>query len=136
MSGKKNADLGRLLGHRQASILEYLWSHGPQSVSELHRGLGDREELAYTTVFTELTRMLQKRLVRKSNSGDSHLSVRYTAAVTREQLVAAVVSQTLGTLIAAHGRAAVHGFVAAIAADPGALDELRSLLRGTNPQKR
>ena len=135
MSGRQSADLGRVLGHRQASILEYLWSHGPQSVSELHRGLGECEELAYTTVFTELTRMVEKRLVRKSNSGDSHLSVRYAAAITREQLVAAVVSETLGSLIAAHGRAAVHGFVDALAADPGALDELRSLLRGKNPKK-
>ena len=83
MSPRKKANLGRALGSRQASILEYLWAHGPQSVSELHRGLSAREDLAYTTVFTELSRMLKKGLVAKGNEGGSHLDMRYRAAVTR-----------------------------------------------------
>ena len=128
MRARKRADLGKTLGTRQASILEYLWAHGPQSVSELHRGLSRREELAYTTVFTELSRMLKKGLVGKSSEGGSHLDMRYRAALTREGVVSAIVAQTLGGLISAHGPAALHGFVDAVAADEGALDELRRLL--------
>jgi BlaI family transcriptional regulator, penicillinase repressor len=135
MSPRKKADLGKALGSRQASILEYLWAHGPQSVSELHRGLSAREDLAYTTVFTELSRMLTKRLVAKSNDGGSHLDMRYRAAMTREDVVSSIVAQTLGGLISAHGPAAVHGFVDAIADDQGALDELRRLL-ARSPKKR
>jgi BlaI family transcriptional regulator, penicillinase repressor len=126
--GAKKPDLGKVLGSRQASILEYLWQHGPQSVVDLHRGLARREELAYTTVFTELTRMLGKRLVAKSSDGGTHLDMRYRAAITREDLVASVVSDTLGTLIAAHGPAAVHGFINAVAHDRAALEELRRAL--------
>jgi BlaI family transcriptional regulator, penicillinase repressor len=136
MSPRKKANLGRALGSRQASILEYLWAHGPQSVSELHRGLSAREELAYTTVFTELSRMLKKGLVAKGNEGGSHLDMRYRAAVSRDGVVSAVVAQTLGSLISAHGPAAIHGFVDAVASDPGALDELRRLLADRSRKKR
>jgi predicted transcriptional regulator len=136
MSPRKKADLGKALGTRQASILEYLWSHGPQSVSELHRGLCEREDLAYTTVFTELSRMLKKGLVAKGNEGGSHLDMRYRAAVTREGVVSSIVAQTLGRLISAHGPAAVHGFVDALGEDEGALAELRRLLDDRSRKRR
>jgi predicted transcriptional regulator len=135
VSPRKKADLGKALGTRQASILEYLWAHGPQSVSELHRGLSEREDLAYTTVFTELSRMLKKGLVAKGNEGGSHLDMRYRAALSREGVVSSVVAQTLGGLISAHGAAAVHGFVDAVAHDPPALEELRRLLDARSRKK-
>lgn len=136
MSSRKKADLGKALGSRQASILEYLWAHGPQSVSDLHRGLCEREDLAYTTVFTELSRMLKKGLVAKGSEGGSHLDMRYRAALSREGVVSSVVAKTLGGLISAHGPAAVHGFVDAVAHDPSALDELRRLLDARSRKKR
>src|ERR1700736_544306 len=135
MSPRKKADLGKVLGSRQASILEYLWAHGPCSVSELHRGLSEREDLAYTTVFTELSRMLKKGLVAKGNEGGSHLDMRYLADVMREGVVAGIVAQTLGGLISAHGPAAIHGFVDAVANDPSALEELRRLLYARSRKK-
>jgi predicted transcriptional regulator len=135
VSPRKKADLGKALGSRQASILEYLWVHGPQSVSDLHRGLSEREELAYTTVFTELSRMLKKGLLAKGNDGGSHLDIRYRAAVTREDVVSTIVARTLGGLISAHGPAAVHGFVDAVAQDEDALAELRRLLTDRSHKK-
>jgi predicted transcriptional regulator len=75
MTPKRKADLGKVLGSRQASILEYLWLEGPQSVSQLHRALADVDGVAYTTVFTELSRMLKKGLVAKSSGGGSHLDM-------------------------------------------------------------
>jgi len=60
VTAPKKANFEKALGKRQASILELLWSRGPQSVADLHRGLCEREDLAYTTVFTELSRMLKK----------------------------------------------------------------------------
>lgn len=128
MSAQK-AGLGDVLGSRQASILEYLWKAGPLSVTAVHKGLSSKEKVAYTTIFTELNRMLSKGLVEKIGTGGSHLDVRYGPAVTREEVVSAAVSQTLGSLISAHGSAAVHGFVDAVSYDPEALDELRRLLR-------
>jgi predicted transcriptional regulator len=135
VSPRKKADLGKVLGSRQASILEYLWAHGPLSVSDLHRGLSEHEDLAYTTVFTELSRMLKKGLVAKGNEGGSHLDMRYRAAVTRDGVVSSIVARTLGGLISAHGPAAVHGFVDAVANDAGALDELRRRLDDRSRKK-
>jgi predicted transcriptional regulator len=117
-------------------ILEYLWANGPQSVSTLHQALSEADGVAYTTVFTELSRMLKKGLVAKGNEGGSHLDMRYRAAVTRESVVSSVVSQTLGGLIAAHGPAAIHGFVDAVADDPEALAELRRVLGSRARKKR
>jgi predicted transcriptional regulator len=105
-------------------------------VSELHRGLSQRDDIAYTTVFTELSRMLKKGLVAKGNEGGSHLDMRYRAGLTREGVVSSIVAQTLGGLISAHGPAAVHGFVDAVANDPGALGELRRLLDQRSRKKR
>src|ERR1700730_6665999 len=136
MSPRKKADLGKALGTRQASILEYLWSHGPQSVSELHSALCERDGLSYTTEFTDLSRMLKKGLVAKGNEGGSHLDMRYRAEVTREGVVSNIVAQTLGRLISAHGPAAIHGFVDAVAEDEGALAELRRLLDDRPRKKR
>ena len=79
--------------------------------------------------------MLKQGLVAKGNEGGSHLGVRYRAAVTREALVSSVVARTLGGLIAAHGPAAMHGFVDALADDDAALAELRRLL-DEHPRKR
>jgi predicted transcriptional regulator len=80
--------------------------------------------------------MLKKGLVAKSNEGRSHLDTRYRAAVTRESAVSSVVAQTLGSLISAHGPAAVHGFVDAVADDPSALAELRRALESRAPKRR
>ncbi len=117
-------------------ILEYFWAHGPQSVSTLHHGMCEVSDVAYTTIFTELSRMLKKGLVSKGNDGGSHLDMRYHAAVTREAVVSAVVAQTLGGLIAAHGPAAIHGFVDAVADDPEALAELQRVLGSRARRKR
>jgi len=42
--------------------------------------------------------------------------------------VTSIVAQTLRGLISAHGAAALHGFVDAVAHDARALDDLRALL--------
>ena len=136
MSAPRKADLGAVLGTRQASILEYLWKHGPQSVVHLHRGIALVEDVAYTTIFTELSRMLKKGLVSKSTEGGSHFDTRYRAAVTREGVVSAVVARTLGALIDAHGPAAIHGFVDAVSGDADALAELRRALEARPRKKR
>ncbi len=72
--------------------------------------------------------MLKKGLVAKGNEGGSHLDMRYRALLSREGVVSSIVAQTLGGLISAHGPAAVHGFVDAVAHDASALQELRRLL--------
>ena len=127
MSPRKKADLGKALGVRQASILSICGRMGRSRWSTCIA--------AYRSATMWRTRPCSpnsagcsRGLVAKSNDGGSHLDMRYRASITREGVVSTIVAQTLGGLISAHGPAAVHGFVDAVANDPGALDELRRLL--------
>ena len=96
------------------------------ALATLHRALARRGEVAYTTVATELTRLQRKGLVRKAGT---YLETRYAAALSREAFVERFVGDVLSGLVGAHGRAAIHGFVDAIAGDDDALDETLRLLQ-------
>jgi predicted transcriptional regulator len=120
------------LGSREAAIMEYLWKHGAQAPGDLHRALSAKEPLAYSTVYTELSRLAKKGIVRKKGR---HLEATYAAAVSREQFVTSLVSQVIGGLIDAHGAAAIHGFVDVIADDEESIDVVKRLLR-SNRSKR
>ncbi|MDQ2681597.1 MAG: BlaI/MecI/CopY family transcriptional regulator, partial [Candidatus Eremiobacteraeota bacterium] len=62
--------------------MEYLWKNGPQSPVELHESLSRDEALAYTTIHTELSRLLQKGFVVKNGR---NLDTRYNSAMSREE---------------------------------------------------
>ncbi|TAM59547.1 hypothetical protein EPN52_07600 [bacterium] len=114
------------LGHRQAMILSYLWGHGPTSATDLHAALSRRDELAYTTIHTELSRLLQKGLVTKSGRS---LETKYDVALSRQQYLERRMSDTLNELVQAHGAAAIHGFVDLVAQDEAMMAELRTALK-------
>ncbi|GAC1471799.1 MAG: hypothetical protein PVSMB1_19450 [Gemmatimonadaceae bacterium] len=120
------AGVHQTLGELESKIMEYLWKHGPQSVAGLHRALEAKSSIAYTTVFTELSRLLKKGLLRKRGK---HLDTKYAASTSREVFVGSLVSEVLGGLLDAHGQAAIHGFIDVIANDNDALDELAKLVR-------
>lgn len=105
--------------------MEQLWSDGPVALSALHRALARRSDVAYSTVATELTRLQHKGLVRKTGT---YLETRYVSALTREAFVERFVGDVVAGLVEAHGSAAIHGFVDAIAGDDDALDETLRLL--------
>lgn len=122
----KGKGVNQVLGELQTRVMEQLWSAGPTALAALHRELAGRSEVAYTTVATELTRLQRKGLVRKTGT---YLETRYTAAISREAFVERFVGDVLSGLVGAHGRAAIHGFVDAIAGDEDALDETLRLLQ-------
>ena len=105
--------------------MELLWKHGQQSPAELHAALEAAENVAYTTVYTELSRLVKKGFVHKSGR---NLDARYHAALPRDKFVQAMVTEVLEGLIGAHGAAAIHGFVDLVADDELALGELRKVL--------
>jgi len=113
--------------------MECLWRDGPQPPAQLHKTLGEKHGIAYTTVFTELSRLLKEGAVRK-RGGQS--AIRYHPTVSKERFVESMVSQVLGGLIDAHGAAAIHGFVDIVAGDNGALDELSRLVNETRKRRR
>lgn len=84
--------------------------------------LSRNEDLAYTTVHTELSRLLEKGLVKKRGR---NLETKYAAAMTKDEFLQETVRQTLCDLIGTHGASAVHGFVDVVSQNPHALEELR-----------
>jgi len=117
---------GQALGELQARIMEHLWSHGANSLGTIQRDLDAISPVAYTTISTELMRLQQKGLVKKAGV---HRETRYAAALTREEFVNRVVGDVVNGLLGAHGQAAIHGFVDAIADDEEALETTLRLLR-------
>jgi len=114
------------LGALQARIMEHLWLNGPASLAAIQRDLSERAPVAYTTISTELTRLLNKGLVKKAGV---HRETRYAAAFTRQRFIDRVVGDVVSGLLDAHGQAAIHGFVDAIADDDEALETTLRLLR-------
>jgi len=113
--------LEQVLGPLEAAIMEHLWAKGPQAIADVHRALGGSSGIAYTTVHTELSRLIKKKLVVKRGS---YADATYAAKVARERFVDDVVRNVLRGLLEAHGPIAVHGFVDLIAGD----DEARAAL--------
>ena len=73
------------LGELQLRIMKVLWDRGEASVAEVLEGLGDRRNLAYTTVATMLRKMETRGLVSHRSEGRSFI---YTPAYSREQVTA------------------------------------------------
>jgi predicted transcriptional regulator len=113
------------IGALQRRVLDVLWKEGPRSLSEVHQTLLADDQIAYTTVSTELNRLIEKGLVSKTGL---HLTTRYAAVFERKAFVEQAVSATIGDLLSTHGHAAVHGFVDAIAHDDTAVAEVLRLL--------
>lgn len=114
------------LGDLQSRIMEHLWLNGPDSLAAIAHDLDEQSSVAYTTISTELMRLLKKGLVKKTGA---HRETRYAASTTRDQFVNEVVNDVVAGLFDAHGQAAIHGFVAAIAHDDEALETALRLLR-------
>lgn len=114
------------IGALQRRVLEVLWQGESRSLSEVHRELLIHDVIAYTTVSTELNRLIEKGLVSKSGL---HLTTRYAAVFERKAFIDQAVSATIGNLLSTHGHAAVHGFVDAIAHDDTAVAEVLRLLK-------
>lgn len=119
------------LGPLQSAVMECLWKVGPLSAGDLHGLLSERQDWAYTTIHTELSRLLKKGLVEKNGR---NLETRYAAAMTRDEYLKATVKQTLTELIGTHGAAAVHGFVDLVKDDEAALEALRLAVRKRTPK--
>lgn len=124
-SRRKKTKANFTIGALQRRVLEVLWQEGPRSLSEVHRMLLTHDEIAYTTVSTELNRLIEKGLVLKTGL---HLTTRYAAVFERKAFIEQAVSATVGDLLSTHGHAAVHGFVDAIADDDTAVAEVLRLL--------
>lgn len=117
--------LSKVLGHREAQIMNIIWGSGPVTVAQVHDQLGKKHGLAYTTIMTIMSRLEKKGLLERTASGRAYI---YSATVSREEFSASVVSGLLDGLLADFTRPALAYFVKQ-AEDEKALDELDKLIQ-------
>ncbi len=116
----------QVLGPLEAAIMERLWATGAQSMGDLHAFFEKRSGLAYTTIHSELSRLIKKKLITKRGS---YGEATYAARILRERFVSDLVRNVLRGLLDAHGPVAVHGFVDLVADDEHARAELERRLK-------
>ena len=125
------------LGDLERAVMDHLWSAPqPQTVRQVHEGLSEHRDLAYTTVMTVLQRLAKKNLVSQIRDDRAH---RYVPVHGRDELVAGLMVDALDQAADTGGRrAALVHFVERVGAEEAealrrALDELESSHRKAPP---
>ncbi len=116
-----------LLGTLELVIMEILWEAGdPLAVRDVLNRLTPTRDLAYTTVMTVMTRLVDKGLLTRTRRGKAYL---YAPALTREGFVRKRAREMVRTLLDNFGEVAIAQFVAELdQADPDRLVTLEQLL--------
>lgn len=100
---------GKLLGNLQSEVMEILWqSQTPVSVRFVTEILQKKRKIAYTTVMTIMTRLVEKGVLNRKLSGVSYL---YQPKVEREQFIAKSVHSIFTTTVLSLGQEAVTHFI-------------------------
>jgi predicted transcriptional regulator len=114
----------KLLGPLESEVMEIIWESGrPMSVRELLERINDGRdpELAYTTVMTVMSRLVDKGILRRTRKGRGYI---YEATASDAAGIA------VRNVMRQFGDAAMAHFVEEARADPKALRRLQRLLGG------
>lgn len=121
--------VARLLGALEARVMEVVWAAArPVTVREVLTRLnaGRDPGLAYTTVMTVMTRLVEKGVLARTLVGNAHA---YRAAQDRDGFLRRSSERIVEELVADFGEVAIASFVEAIErVDPERLRALRRLL--------
>ncbi len=93
----------KVLGPLEAEIMQVVWQMGQATVSEVHRVLQSRRDIAYTTVMTTMSRLQTKNILKRVRVGLSYV---YSPAMPREEFADAVVKSVLDSLFQEFGDSA------------------------------
>lgn len=116
------------LGELESAIMEVIWHRGDATVREVRDVLSEKRDLAYTTVMTVMTRLVEKEVLCRKESQNG--SFTYTPCFTREEFYAKTSRALFGDLIRDFGSVAVAQFVDAVEeVDPKQLAILRERLK-------
>ena len=116
-------------GELQTRVLELVRSHGPSTVRDIHEQLSDNHPVAYTTVQTVLSRLVDRGLVEREMRGNVGI---YSTLRSDDPAAA---DRVVEELVGRFGPLAVTQFVARARLDPDLLEKLRRLV-DEEPQER
>ncbi len=115
------------LGDLEMEVLEQLWKLGSGDVKAVHAALTGGRENHPNTVQSALERLFRKGVLDREKRSHAFL---YVPRVTREELAARLIEETLQRVKASESLPALAAFVdLAAEQDPRVLDELERLLR-------
>jgi predicted transcriptional regulator len=106
-------------------VLDALWTHGAQTVRELHERLRDGWAVRYTTVLKILQNLYEKGLVSRDDSARSHV---YDTAVDREWATRGFVSDLTDRVFEGSAARLVLRALSSQPATKEELDQIRELL--------
>jgi predicted transcriptional regulator len=94
------------LGAAQAEIMNVIWTRGSATVPEIHAAINEQRaaDAAYTTVLTFVQRLHARGLLTREPEGRTF---RYTAAQSRDELLAAWSDEMIDRLIDDYGQIAI-----------------------------
>ncbi|MBI2304234.1 MAG: BlaI/MecI/CopY family transcriptional regulator [Chloroflexi bacterium] len=116
--------MARVLGFRQAEVMEVLWQRGPATVAEVHGVINSRQPIAYTTVMTIMSRLANRGFLHRSLANNAYL---YWPQVSREEMAQSLVKSIIDGLLQDFGMPAVAYFVHRLKEDD--LAELERLVK-------
>lgn len=100
---------GKVLGELETEIMEIVWHQkGAVSVKNITDVLEKRRQIAYTTVMTIMSRLVNKGVLTRRLSGSSYL---YKPKVTKEQFVAKAVHGIFSSAVSTLGEEVLTHFV-------------------------
>ncbi len=109
----------------ELAILRVLWRRGPSSVREVHESMEDGRTTGYTTSLKMMQIMLEKGLLRRQETGRSHV---YEAAVPAEVMERRLVDDLIERAFAGQAQRLVMHALASEKATPEELAEIRRLI--------
>ncbi len=93
----------KVLGPLEAEIMQVVWQMNQATVSEVHRVLQSRRDIAYTTVMTTMSRLQTKNILKRVRVGLSYV---YSPAMPRDEFANAVVKNVLDSMFQEFGDSA------------------------------
>lgn len=120
----------KLLGELEARVMSVLWEGGAATVRDVLAEVNRERQppVAYTTVMTVMSRLVDKGLLSRRLVGKTH---HYQPAQTRERFLRESSRQVVSALVADFGEVALVQFLEQIQRlDPERVERLRALARG------
>lgn len=100
----KNVSLGPL----EQEVMKCVWEKKSCTAREIVDCLSQDREIAYNTIQTIMTRLVEKGLLKRKLEGKTHV---YKPAVKQKSILASLINQTMGSFTSQFGEEALIAFV-------------------------
>ena len=96
------------LGPLEKVIMDIMWKDRQATVRCVWKKLSVERKIAYTTVMTIMSRLAEKRILKREKAGKSFV---YTLQATKEETLRTMIQKTMHYLVDRFGEEAVATFV-------------------------